>query len=141
MNLCNPLVTPAGLRCCYWDAAYIASQSFCITSKLTDKEANDLAEFEELKFWERNEILKKELESEIYVDDFIDDEINCDLLSNFIDVKKAVDLYLLAPKKFYFAGFAKTAKQVGFYNIQPNGGVQPKSKEQTQQIRASFLTR
>jgi len=58
-----------------------------------------------------------------------------------VDVKKAVEFYISSPKKFYFAGFAKRAKGLDAYNIQTRRGVPRKSKEQTQQLRSSFLTR
>lgn len=129
------------IRLCYWNPAYIASQPFCITSRLTDKEAKELAEFEELKFWERNENLKQELFQEILNVDIDDDYLDQEPEFIFIDVKKSVDLFLSAPKKFFFAGFAKTAKQVGIYNIQTSGRAVSFTKVQTQQFRASFLTR
>ena len=140
-SLYNSSPVPPGLRCCYWDADYIASQPFCISSRLTDKEAKDLAEFEEFKFWERNENLKQELFQEILNGTIDDDYLDQEPEVIFIDVKKAVDAFMFAPKKFYFAGFAKPAKKFGFYNIQTSGRVLPKLKQETQQLRAFFLTR
>jgi hypothetical protein len=58
MNLNNSLPVPPGLRRCFWDAEYIAAQPFCKTSKLTDQQAQDLADFEEEKFFERLDALK-----------------------------------------------------------------------------------
>ena len=61
MNLNNPAPYPSTARRCFWDAEYIASQPFCITSKLTEEELKALAEFEELKFWESLEAMEKSL--------------------------------------------------------------------------------
>jgi hypothetical protein len=60
-HLYNPVPYPANTRRCYWDAEYIASQPFCITSKLTEQELVDLAAFEEMKFWESIEAIQAEL--------------------------------------------------------------------------------
>lgn len=65
-NLYNPSSTPVGIRRCYWDAEYIASQPFCITSKLTASEVKQLLEFEEMKFWERSEQMKETLSLQAY---------------------------------------------------------------------------
>lgn len=140
MNLFNTNIVPEGLRHCYWEAEYIASQPFCTTSKLTEKESFQMLEFEEIKFWERNEQLKKQLQNESRQE--IDDQNECEasLVVN-VDCQKAVELYMNSSKKFYFAGFAKRAKGFGFYNIQTSGRVLPKSKQEKQQIRLSFLTR
>lgn len=61
MNLNNSLPYPPNTRRCFWDAEYIASQPFCITTKLTEKEAKELSDFEEMKFWERCEQIKETL--------------------------------------------------------------------------------
>jgi hypothetical protein len=136
-SLYNTNPVPPGLRHCYWDADYIASQPFCITSKLTEKESQDLAEFEELKFWERFDSVKAEL-SESDLDETLEEVLQDDLS---IDVKKAVDLYFASPKKFYFAGFVKNAKEVGFYNIQPSDGVPSFKTSTSREFRQNYLTR
>jgi hypothetical protein len=64
MNLYNLLPVPAGLRHCYWDAEYIASQPFCITSRLSEIQAKQFAEYEELLFWERLDSLKQKLDEQ-----------------------------------------------------------------------------
>jgi len=121
-NLYNPRITPAGLRRCFWDPAYIASQSFCITSRLSDKEARQMADFEELRLFENLDILKKELQLEID-NDLLDGKTEClASVAVELDEKKAVDLYLASPKKFYFSGFKKAPKRFGFCYTQTRDG-------------------
>lgn len=112
MNLCNPLPTPPGLRHCYWEAEYIASQPFCITSRLTDQENKDLSDFEEMRLFENLDIIKQDLLEEIKAEAF--EEPLVVLLGSAIDAKKAVELYLAGPKKLYFCGYQKPAKRFGF---------------------------
>lgn len=128
-------------RLCYWDPAYIASQPFCISSKLTDQEAKELADFEELKFWERNETLKeslsfqekKEIDAHFELDELLDSYFRTSSMpSKNFRIEKIVDETLKQ---------INDEDEVGFYNIQPSDGVPSKSKQQSQQIRASFLTR
>jgi len=59
-------------RFCYWDPRFIASQPFCITSKLTDKEAKELAAFEESRLFDGIDLIKKELQDDVF---YCDDEI------------------------------------------------------------------
>jgi regulatory protein YycI of two-component signal transduction system YycFG len=106
------------IRLCYWNPAYIASQPFCITSKLTDKESKELADFEESRLFDGIDLIKKELQEAIF---YSDEEIEQDLKTETVN--------------------AKIEQGFGFYNIQTSGRVLPKLKEQTQQLRASFLTR
>jgi len=126
-------------RRCYWNPSYIASQPFCITSKLTDKEAKELADFEESRLFDGIDLIKRELQEEIF---YCDDEIESLPVKKSVDVEKAVQFYIYSPKKFYFAGFAKRAN-LGWIPITSKLDVEfhVHKHQQSQQLRASFLTR
>ena len=100
MNLNNSLPVPAGLRRCFWDAEYISSEPFCVTSKLTADELISLAAFEELKFWERTESMKIELNAQAKnelaetLEEILNDDrgIDFDLaFSHMAEVEKRLD--------------------------------------------------
>jgi hypothetical protein len=135
MNLYNPTPVPSGLRRCYWDADYIASQPFCITSKLTEIELIALAAYEEAAFWLSIEQIKKGLSNQARneLDESLEEISN----DRAIDSKKVVDLYLASPKKFYFCGFKKSLKGLGCCNTQTKAGLPAKTNIK----RSDFINR
>lgn len=142
----NSFPTPSGLRLCYWHPDYVPEcQPFCLVSRLSDQENKACLDFEELKFFERLEKTKLELQRDASPskgqgaqdDEFIFN--GCE--SVFIDVKKAVALYFSGPKKLYFFQHKKVAKGFGLYNIQTNDAAPSKTAEKLSINRSDFLTR
>ena len=117
MNLYNPSLVPVGLRRCYWDADYIASQPFCVTSKLTETELEALAAYEEATFWLSIEQIKKGLSKQAR---FEVEEVLEELKED--GVMEAAE---------------KALKKFGFCNTQTSGRVLPKTTIK----RSDFLNR
>lgn len=116
-SLYNPVPYPPNTRRCFWDAAYVASQSFCKSSKLTEREAQLLADFEEMKYWERNEAMKTELS---------------------IQARFESDETVEEMKQDYVLEIAKNAiLEFGFCNTQTSGSLLPKNTLN----RSDFLNR
>lgn len=140
-NLFNSNPVPSGLRLCFWHPEYIAAQPFCITSKLTQKEKKELAEFEEMKFWERAQDLQQHLELIDDEPDFEDTRVSAFKIGSSIDIKKVIKNYMDSPKKFYFFRsrfvLEKAVFKFGFCNTQTNDGLPSKSSVN----RSHFLAR
>lgn len=105
-------------RFCYWDSRFIASQPFCITSKLTDKEAKELADFEESRLFDGIDLIKKELQEAIF---YSAEEIEQEIKTETVNAKIQTGLDSITSK------------------LSPEFRLS--NKQQTQQLRASFLTR
>lgn len=86
-SLLNNRPIPPGLRLCFWDSRYIASQPFCITSKLTETELLLMAQYEEMLFWESIESTKE----------FLDADSRHESEQTLDEVKK--DLVMMAAEK------------------------------------------
>lgn len=116
-SLYNSLPVPPGLRHCFWDADYIAAQPFCITSKLTEQQVQDLADFEEEKFYERLDALK---------------------LSLSVDARKeSYELLDELKKESVFDAATRGLESLGFSNTQTKSGVPHKTAIK----RSDFLNR
>jgi hypothetical protein len=106
MSLYNPVSYPSNTRRCFWDAEYIASQPFCVTSQLSDKELKILADYEEIKFWERNEQLKLQLSAQALNE-----------LDDVLEINRQESVLELAEKEL---------KKFGSSNTQTSGRLLPK---------------
>lgn len=96
-----------------------------------------MADYEESRLWDGIDILKKELQLEIEAIGDIETECSAPVDIAVIDVKKAVELYLAGPKKFYFLGHQKQQKRFGACNTQTSGRHLPKIAIN----RADYLSR
>lgn len=139
----NDLPIPSGLRCCYWSPHHVA-QPFCLSSKLSEKEAKLISDFEELKCTEETYQYYADLETNPHtfqvggfrIEVGVDEKI-----SAVIDAKQAVERYLSSPKKFYFLRTKKAQKGFGLYNIQTSDGRPTKNAQKSIINRSDFLTR
>lgn len=131
MSLYNDRPIPEGLRKCYWDPAYIAAQPFCITTKLSDHEAQLMSEYEEQCFWENlhqlEEVLKQEVKEQQETGDF-------DVYLSVVDANKARAKIILSQIE---EDLKSGAFQLGFCNTPTSGGLPPK----TALNRQDYLTR
>jgi len=131
MNLHNDLPVPEGLRKCFWDPAYIAAQPFCITSKLTELEAQTMSDYEEQCFWDNlhqlEELLKEEIKEQQETGDF-------DVYLSVVDANKEAAKIIL---KQIDEDLKSGALKLGFCNTPTIAGLPAK----TALKRQNYITR
>ena len=114
-SLYNPVPYPPNTRRRYWEADFVASQPFCITSKLTDEEARMLEQFEEDRLFSNLDITDELCENP--------ESVSVGTSKAPLDVKRIILLFLES-----LENEGKTLEsEFGFCNTQTSGRVLPQN--------------
>lgn len=143
MDLNNSLLTPPGLRLCYWHPQY-EPLFLCQSSKQSEAEKHlELEQMEQAIFanpekyrLEASEANGRSVDESEEADEFIFDRENQKRINhahNFVCVFQAFDVMLQENNK--------EKNRFGLYNIQTIAGVQAVTKSTAPEIRAKFLRR